>query len=736
MALSCLLVLKSPLRLHFRMGGQTHFTKRRLYATIRVKEREPFMGFDKNLENTISQLPISTRWHSSSSYDPPSNAKEKSKPSETAMEQEAKTVKADSRNYMKMHLGLSKSTPDQTKEGKPWYSLSGLTRFKEKILGILCQNQTSGERTDVAADKTQSKVVTTSKSRLKSGNGERNHSPRTTQATMDPCCKDDISTSEKSESFGGNSTDVVDAIASKPFEIQKDMHNTESVSLKGTLESSRAVSSSTSQDNNSINKEYLVSEVASGITKVHNDPKNSELGKSQSIAQSSEVLVDSLSNEKCFPVNASSYKRKKRSSCEAGANGFEAGHGNQKIDKKTATFVQKINADFHLDNICTPSDGSRMNKRLANQFMSMLDDQMAKEIPSKETSSFATPNGSLGTSNEPSGEDTRSSFDYSNLIDCTKQIICKEGLDMNRSIEKGSTQNKLLVRFLDENVDKQKFQSAFGDCGPIMKIEQLSPIKGSIFKDMYVYFKTRKALQNALMKTDLTIGKSNVLVEATCSEEHVPKRILIPNPIGDPDVPVALVKNPTRTVMIKHLAIDISSHQLKQALGFCGSRISSVFFGSSSSVAYVEFETEDAKDLALAKHTIHIQGEKLSIFRIDVPRTTIVRISNFDDSNGCQKIEKICNSYGQVKNLFFRRSVMVDVHFKISEWPNMLNILNSLNGLKVDGKKWIAQPAPVFPPEMLKLLWTQPEERKHVISVLRRLLQNLKDDSIEGNENL
>ena len=97
MALSRLLVLKSPLRLHFHLRGETHFTKRRLDATIRVKERETFMGFDKNLLNTISELPKSTRWHSSSSYDPPSISKEKLKPSETAMEQEAKTVKADSK---------------------------------------------------------------------------------------------------------------------------------------------------------------------------------------------------------------------------------------------------------------------------------------------------------------------------------------------------------------------------------------------------------------------------------------------------------------------------------------------------------------------------------------------------------------------------------------------------------------------------------------------------------------
>lgn len=74
------------------------------------------------------------------------------------------------------------------------------------------------------------------------------------------------------------------------------------------------------------------------------------------------------------------------------------------------------------------------------------------------------------------------------------------------------------------------------------------------------------------------------------SLEDVPNKIAIPNLIGDPEVPLMLVKSPTQTVMIKQLTHDISLHQLKEALAFCGSGISSVFLGSSSSVAYVEFE--------------------------------------------------------------------------------------------------------------------------------------------------
>lgn len=107
-------------------------------------------------------------------------------------------------------------------------------------------------------------------------------------------------------------------ITSELVETHKDMGSNKPGLSKG-FESSKAVLFSKSQENNSnmgshLMDEYLVNEVAAGIGKVHTDPKDSKLGKSQSIAQSSEVLVDSLSDEKCVPVSASSYVQRKRSS--------------------------------------------------------------------------------------------------------------------------------------------------------------------------------------------------------------------------------------------------------------------------------------------------------------------------------------------------------------------------------------------------------------------------------------
>jgi len=94
---------------------------------------------------------------------------------------------------------------------------------------------------------------------------------------------------------------------------------------------------------------------------------------------------------------------------------------------------------------------------------------------------------------------------------------------------------------------------------------------------------TRQGLHKALEKPEVLIKNSNAFIHDTAS------RISIPNLIGDIDISVALVKHPTRTVKIKQLTDDISSHQLKEALSFCRSGIN-VFLGASSSNAYVEFE--------------------------------------------------------------------------------------------------------------------------------------------------
>lgn len=100
---------------------------------------------------------------------------------------------------------------------------------------------------------------------------------------------------------------------------------------------------------------------------------------------------------------------------------------------------------------------------------------------------------------------------------------------------------------------------------------------------------TSAGLQKALKKTDLVVEDVDVIMEGTSSLEIISNRISIPDLIGDPDVPGALVKNPTRTAVIKGLTLDMSWKHLVKALS-CGKGISGFIMGSSSSVAYVEFE--------------------------------------------------------------------------------------------------------------------------------------------------
>lgn len=105
---------------------------------------------------------------------------------------------------------------------------------------------------------------------------------------------------------------------------------------------------------------------------------------------------------------------------------------------------------------------------------------------------------------------------------------------------------------------------------------------------MLVSMQTKEGMQNALKKNGLRVGNKTLIVEAARCEDNIPSKTLIPSLIGYADVPASLVKNPTRTVMITQLTPGINFRDIEAALAFCGSKISGFFFGSSSSVAYVE----------------------------------------------------------------------------------------------------------------------------------------------------
>ncbi|VFQ85419.1 unnamed protein product [Cuscuta campestris] len=238
------------------------------------------------------------------------------------------------------------------------------------------------------------------------------------------------------------------------------------------------------------------------------------------------------------------------------------------------------------------------------------------------------------------------------------------------SFEKESVQNKVLVRFLPKFVEHKDIAQAFSD---ISKVLVSSP-SSSFYGSAYVYFKSEEGMKKALERTDVRVKGSTVTVEpATSTPLKGVRRASIPDLIGLPDVPAALVKNPKLTVMITDIALETRFHHIQHAFSFGKTKISQVLFGSSKNVAFVEFES-----------------------------------------------------------LLRRNRDTTDVHFHIAEWPNMATILNRLNGTEIGGQRMIAQPAPVYPPDVLEALWNDGEGRQHLRNTFHNLLKNISGSSPVG----
>ncbi|XP_010488394.1 PREDICTED: uncharacterized protein LOC104766250 isoform X2 [Camelina sativa] len=285
--------------------------------------------------------------------------------------------------------------------------------------------------------------------------------------------------------------------------------------------------------------------------------------------------------------------------------------------------------------------------------------------------------------------------------------------------------NKVLLRFLKKSCNKNDIVEVFSKFGAILDVQEIPSFGGCIYKDALLTFETNSAVKEALKKGSVAVKSNSAVVEATCQEDMV-ETICIPDLIGDPDVPIALVKEPARTVKIHPLTHDFSSNQIKEALRFCRSNISKFILGSSRTDAFVEFETEDGKERALAEHSISICNTQLFISRIDIPRTTVARISNLSESAG-RNVRALCSPYGQIKLVYMKGYDIADVHFDVSEWPNMLTILNSLNGTEIDGNKLVVRAAKtVIPPEILRVLWKDPKEKRFVKSVIRNLVREIE----------
>ncbi|KAL0392706.1 UNVERIFIED_CONTAM: hypothetical protein Sradi_2493400 [Sesamum radiatum] len=341
------------------------------------------------------------------------------------------------------------------------------------------------------------------------------------------------------------------------------------------------------------------------------------------------------------------------------------------------------------------------------------------------------PTGNSGTENEETSISDCKSTDSTELKASVKVSVPTSNKDQEQLTNTSFFRNKLeenkaLIRFLPGDAKESDLLHYFRPCGEILKVE-LPHAEGPLLKTACIYFK------QCSEKIWGSVRRGVITVESAAFVEKRTLTVPIPSLIGDPNVPAALVKNPTRTIKIVQLTGEISSHHIQEALAFCESNVSGYFLGYNPSVAYVEFETENGKERALAKQSINVLGRHLVVLRIDSPRTTVVRISNTESLN-ISNIISACKSMGKTISVQIRTPDILDVHFGLAEWSNMLEILNRLNGIEVEGRRLRAEPAPVFPPDILLALWDQPEERKRLKDTLQDLLHKVGGNALDLSE--
>ncbi|XP_028103538.1 uncharacterized protein LOC114302679 isoform X3 [Camellia sinensis] len=663
----------------------------------REREREGFQMVLSRLLQVKSRLHLqrivllaglvkATRLCSSSSC---SNAEiGNSKKPGLSKEQRAVAVESFVKKYMEAHPGIfPKPTHVQNNVGGSWYTLKDiLTKIKEKLLeNSQLQNRTTSDTSDSTVDATTSEIITTHNSK---GNSELG---KPTSTVINSECNNNISSTATSCMLEENfSKKIINATAFEIVQTCGIADHTELCESESIVQSLKSLVNSENNEKNTTHVTSNISEECSSpdavnreafkVIRMHNYADSLKHAEPACKVQLSEAEVISRSNEKDISTG------KEKNNSEFG----------EPIVPSSKT---SLNTNDNEKNT-TPSisfDGAQKISGLADLFMRRMNNRAAGQMTGEKDDSVTI--NSPEYSNEATRRDMVKSFDIKSLIDCLKEHRKEQSIIKSHD---------------NMGMESNNFKESGGDPGTRVPFNVSSTNSKSGDKEesdadiaAFDYIESKPSPQTKE-------GMQNVIVEAASSTENLPNKTSIPNLIGDPDVPSSLVKNPTRTVMIKQLTPDIRSHDIEEALAFCGSNISGIFFGSSSFVAYVEFETEDAKERALEKHSINVRGKQLLIFRIDVPRTTVVRISNLYSAEAKKKLFSICRSYGKVKVVVFRHKEIRDVHFMLSEWPNMLKILNRLNGLKVDDCRIIAQPALVFPPEVLRVLWSHPDERQRL----------------------
>ncbi|XP_024539560.1 WW domain-binding protein 11 [Selaginella moellendorffii] len=188
-------------------------------------------------------------------------------------------------------------------------------------------------------------------------------------------------------------------------------------------------------------------------------------------------------------------------------------------------------------------------------------------------------------------------------------------------------------------------------------------------------------------------------------------------PLGDPQK-----MRKDLSVCVENLPPTTNVTQLRDALAIHGEIYATYLKhrDMNSSTYVFEYLTDEGKESALSAHWVHINGQLVRISRADVPKTTVVRVSNISPSTPDSEFINACKSCGQVERVESRRDRVRDVFYHPAETRNMIKILDRLNEVTINQSRWHAKPAPRCSINMLN----RPEGSEFICQQIKALLRN------------
>ncbi|KAJ7564966.1 hypothetical protein O6H91_02G041900 [Diphasiastrum complanatum] len=314
------------------------------------------------------------------------------------------------------------------------------------------------------------------------------------------------------------------------------------------------------------------------------------------------------------------------------------------------------------------------------------------------------------------GDDTDfTSLDYPQLDDLESAShgfsVPDEGAVLRADVQDSG--HEVCVRFLHIDATEADLREAFWDCGQILRAKPV-PRKNPDAPLTYgfIRFDTEEGFKKAIRKEVLIKGikvkpcpsispvrslsmkaRRNLnITKRTGPDDHVQDSPVLNNLKNLPDCK-------GYPVMVENIPASILS-EVKEALATHGEIVRSYYKDddSGAAAALISFQSEEAKENALAAHWVHLGGKQFRVSRLDSPRTTVVRISNISYQTDEDRIVNACKSCGYFQKVEPRASGVVDVYFHPKESGNMIRILDRLNEVHMDRHRWQAQPAPRLSP--------------------------------------